>query len=77
MTILQDQAGGTIAAQYAGASISLFSVFLGWFALKPLFETFGLTTIANLTDWLLVGAVVVRYGSLQVPCIGAATPHLA
>jgi hypothetical protein len=52
------------AAQYAGASISLFSVFLGWFALKPLFETFGLTTIADLTGWLLIGAVVVGYSQL-------------
>ncbi len=53
------------AAQYAGAPISLFSVFLGWFALRPLFETFGLTTIASLTGWLLVGAVVVGYGLLS------------
>jgi hypothetical protein len=52
------------AAQYAGASISLFSVFLGWFALRPLFETFGLTTIADLTGWLLIGAVVVGYSQL-------------
>lgn len=52
------------AAQYAGASISLFSVFLGWFALKPLFETFGLTAIAELTGWLLVGALLVGYGLL-------------
>jgi hypothetical protein len=52
------------AAQYAGASISLFSVILGWFALKPLFETFGLTTIAGLTGWLLVGATVGGYGLL-------------
>src|SRR4029077_19801794 len=28
------------AAQYAGAAISLFSVIPGWFALKPMFETF-------------------------------------
>jgi len=52
------------AAQYAGASISLFSVFLGWFALRPLFETFGLTRIAELVGWLLIGAVVVGYGLL-------------
>ena len=44
--------------------ISLFSVFLGWFALKPLFETFGLTRIADLMGWLLVGALVVGYGLL-------------
>jgi len=52
------------AAQYAGASISLFSVFLGWFALRPLFETFGLTAIADLVGWLLIGALVVGYGLL-------------
>jgi hypothetical protein len=46
------------AAQYAVASISLFSVLLGWFALKPLFETFGLTAIAGLTGWLLLGAAI-------------------
>jgi hypothetical protein len=49
------------AAQYAGASISLFAVFLGWLALKPLFETFGLTAVAAVTGWLLIGAVVVGY----------------
>jgi hypothetical protein len=52
------------AAQYAGASISLFAVILGWFALKPMFETFGLTTIASLTGWLLVGATIGGYGLL-------------
>ena len=52
------------AAQYAGASISLFSVFLGWFALVPLFETFGLETIAGIVGWLLLGALVVGYGQL-------------
>jgi hypothetical protein len=52
------------AAQYAGASITLFSVLLGWFALKPLFETFGLTTIAGLTGWLLLGAAIGGYGLL-------------
>ena len=52
------------AAQYAGASISLFSVFLGWFALRPLFETFGLMAIADLVGWLLIGALVVGYGLL-------------
>jgi hypothetical protein len=52
------------AAEYAGASISLFAVFIGWFALKPLFETFGLTTVADLTGWFLVGAVIVGFGVL-------------
>jgi hypothetical protein len=52
------------AAQYAGASIGLFSVLLGWFALKPLFETFGLTAIGELTGWLLLGAAVGGFGLL-------------
>jgi len=60
----EDSSFDLAAAQYAGASISLFSVFLGWFALKPLFETFGLVTIARVTGLLLVGAVVVGYGLL-------------
>jgi hypothetical protein len=60
----EDKTFDLAAAQYAGASISLFSVFLGWFALKPLFETFGLTPIATVTGWLLIGAVVVGFGQM-------------
>jgi hypothetical protein len=52
------------AAQYAGASIMQFSVFIGWLALRPLFQTFGLTAIADLVGWLLIGAVLVGYGPL-------------
>jgi hypothetical protein len=52
------------AAQYAGASIMQFSVFIGWLALRPLFQTFGLTGIADLVGWLLIGAVLVGYGPL-------------
>lgn len=60
----QDTPFDLAAAQYAGASVSLFSVFIGWFALKPLFETFGLTEVASLTGWLLFGAMFVGYGVL-------------
>jgi hypothetical protein len=60
----EDSTFDLAAAQYAAASISLFSVFLGWFALKPLFETFGLTAIADLTGWFLIGALIVGYGLL-------------
>jgi hypothetical protein len=60
----QDTVFDLAAAQYAGASISLFSVFLGWFALVPLFETFGLETVAEIVGWLLLGALVVGYGQL-------------
>jgi hypothetical protein len=52
------------AAQYAGAAISLFSVIIGWFALKPMFETFGLTSMASLAGWLLLGAALGGYGLL-------------
>jgi hypothetical protein len=51
---VQDAVFDLAAAQYAGASISLFSVFLGWFALVPLFETFGLETVAEIVGWLLL-----------------------
>jgi hypothetical protein len=61
---VQDAVFDLAAAQYAGASISLFSVFLGWFALVPLFETFGLDTIADIVSWLLLGALFVGYGQL-------------
>ena len=52
------------AAQHAGASITLFSVFIGWLALRPLFLAFQLTAIAELAGWLLLGAIVVGYGFL-------------
>lgn len=75
----QDATFDLAAAQYAGASISLFSVTLGWFALKPLFETFGLTAIANLTGWLLLGAAIGGYGLLASALhrTGYATARLA
>jgi hypothetical protein len=75
----QDPTFDLAAAQYAGASISLFSVILGWFALKPLFETFGLTAIASLTGWLLLGAAIGGYGLLAnaLHRTGYATARLA
>lgn len=60
----EDAAFDLAAAQYAGASITLFSLILGWLALKPLFEAFGLDRIAGITGWLLTGAVVVSFGFL-------------
>jgi hypothetical protein len=50
------------AAQYAGASITLFSLYLGWFALKPLFDAFGLDRVASIASWLLGGGIVVAFG---------------
>ena len=53
------------AAQYVGAAIGLyFSTFIGWFALRPLFSTFGLTAAADIMSWLLLGSVVAGYGLL-------------
>jgi hypothetical protein len=42
------------AAQFAGASISLYFIYVGWFALRPLFQAFGLTEVADITSWLLL-----------------------
>jgi hypothetical protein len=53
------------AAQYAGASVSLLFVFLGWFALVPLFETFELTRISDLVGWLLIGALIPGYAQVS------------
>lgn len=75
----QDSPFDLAAAQYAGASVSLFSVFIGWFALKPLFETFDLTEVARLTGWLLIGAMAVGYGVLASALFrsGYATARMA
>jgi hypothetical protein len=62
--LAQDTMFDLAAAQYVGASISLFSIYLGWFALVPLFEAFGLTRIADLVSWLLIGALLVGYSQL-------------
>lgn len=51
------------AAAYAGAAVTLyFTVIIGWLALRPLFQTFGLTRMAQLAGWLLVVAVIGGYG---------------
>lgn len=53
------------AAQYAGGYVTLSStVFVGWFALRALFETFGLTTMAGLMGWFLIAALVGGFGLL-------------
>lgn len=51
------------AAAYAVAAVTLyFTVIIGWLALRPLFETFGLTRMGQLAGWLLVVAVIGGYG---------------
>jgi hypothetical protein len=52
------------AAQFAGATISQYYVFVGWLALRPLFETFGLTLMAELVVYFLIAAVTVGYAPL-------------
>jgi hypothetical protein len=53
------------AAQYAGSMVSLyFATFIGWLALRPLFETFALAGMAALVGWFLVAAMLVGYGLL-------------
>ena len=52
-------------AMFAGANVMLFfTIAIGWYALLPLFETFGLTRMADLAGWLLAGAAVASYGLL-------------
>ena len=43
---------------------AFYAVFIGWLALRPLFQTFGLTAIADLVGWLLIGVVIAGYGPL-------------
>lgn len=52
------------AALFAGAAISQYFIFIGWFALRPLFQAFGLIEMADITSWLLVAANLVGYGGL-------------
>lgn len=52
------------AALYAGATISQYFIFIGWFALRPLFQAFGLTEMADIAGWLLVAANLAGYGGL-------------
>jgi hypothetical protein len=53
------------AAQYAGAYITMSStVFVGWFALRALFQTFGLATMAGLMGWFLIAALAGGHGLL-------------
>ena len=51
------------AAAFAGAAVTLhFTVIIGWIALRPMFETFGLTRLAEPAGWLLIAATVGGYG---------------
>jgi hypothetical protein len=49
-------------AAFAGAAITLyFTIVIGWLALVPMFETFGLVVMADLAGWLLVAAIAGGY----------------
>jgi hypothetical protein len=51
------------AAQFAGAAATLeFAFGLGWLALRPLFQAFGLTRLADLVALVLVGVALASYG---------------
>jgi hypothetical protein len=65
------------AAQFAGASISLYFVYVGWLALRPLFETFGLVDMAVFVGYLLLAAFFAGYGQLASALnrSGYATPR--
>jgi hypothetical protein len=60
----QPQGGFDVAAAaYAGAAVTLyFTVIVGWLALRPLFQTFGFTRMADLAGWLLLIAAIGGYG---------------
>jgi hypothetical protein len=50
-------------AAFAGAAVTLwFTVAIGWLALRPLFETFGLDRLAELAGWLLAVSTIASYG---------------
>jgi hypothetical protein len=53
------------AAQYAGAYVTMSStIFVGWFALRALFETFGLSAMTELMGWFLIAALAGGHGLL-------------
>jgi len=53
-------------AQHTMATISLYFIFMGWFALRPLFQAFGLVSMADISSWLLLTANLAGY-----PLLGA------
>jgi hypothetical protein len=51
------------AAQFAGAAATLeFAFGLGWLALRPLFQAFGLVRLADLVATILVAVAIASYG---------------
>jgi len=59
---------GVIAVRQAldfSTDKAIFTVIIGWLALRPLFETFGLTRLAQLAGWLLVVSAAAGYGRVS------------
>ena len=53
--------------QYALATMLLFrSIFLGWLALRPLIDAYGLDQLADQVGWVLLGSAVVGGLTLSV-----------
>jgi hypothetical protein len=51
------------AAQFAGAAVTLeFAFGLGWLALRPLFQAFGLQRLADLTALVVIVVAAASYG---------------
>jgi hypothetical protein len=66
-------------ASYASAAVTLnLTVVLGWLALVPLFDTFGLTRMADLAGVLLIVAILGGYWAvaLQLYRSGYASPRM-
>jgi hypothetical protein len=57
------------AAQYAIATTSQYYIYVGWLALRPLFQAFGLTQVADVSGWLVLIAVFAGYPVLATALI--------
>lgn len=57
------------AAQHAIATISQYYIYVGWLALRPLFQAFGLTQIADITGWLVVITIFAGFPLLATALV--------
>jgi hypothetical protein len=67
------------AAMFAGATITqFFTIAIGWFALRPLFETFGLPRLAELAGWLVAASSVTSFALIATQLLrsGVASPRI-
>lgn len=56
-------------AQHTVAMISLYFIFMGWFALRPLFQAFGLAAMAEISSWLLIMVNLAGYPLLAAALV--------